>query len=35
VGLVIDTSALVAIERVGTAWEQALAAIGDTNALTP
>ena len=34
-GLVIDTSALVAVERGGTAWEQALAAIGDEPAVVP
>ncbi len=28
-GLVIDTSALIALERAGTGWEQAIARLGD------
>jgi len=35
VGLVIDTSALVVIERSATAWEGALSAIGDEPAVVP
>lgn len=34
-GLVIDTSALVVVERSATAWEDALSAIGDEPAVVP
>jgi predicted nucleic acid-binding protein len=34
-GLVIDTSALVAAERASTTWEAALSAIGDEPAVLP
>jgi len=34
-GLVIDTSALVAVERGGMAWDQALSGIGDEVAALP
>jgi predicted nucleic acid-binding protein len=35
VGLVIDTSALVALERASDSWEAALSAIGDEPAALP
>ncbi|MGH7569696.1 MAG: PIN domain-containing protein [Gemmatimonadales bacterium] len=34
-GLVIDTSALVASERAGESWERAVSAIGDEPAVVP
>ena len=34
-GLVIDTSALVAVERAAAVWEQALDAVGDEPAVVP
>ncbi len=34
-GLVIDTSALVATERAGESWDRALAAMGDEAAAVP
>jgi predicted nucleic acid-binding protein len=35
VGIVIDTSALVTVERAGTQWERALADVGDEPAVVP
>jgi predicted nucleic acid-binding protein len=35
VGVVIDTSALVAVERAGTGWERALDDVGDEQAVVP
>jgi len=35
VGIVIDTSALVAVERTGAAWEEALADVVDEPAVVP
>jgi hypothetical protein len=34
-GLVIDTSALIAAERAGTAWESAVVGIGDEAVVVP
>ena len=34
-GLVIDTSALVAVERAGASWEGALGALGDEAVAVP
>jgi tRNA(fMet)-specific endonuclease VapC len=35
VGLIVDTSALVALERSGTGWEEALSSIADEPAALP
>jgi predicted nucleic acid-binding protein len=35
VGLVVDTSALIALERAGSSWEQAIALLGDEPVALP